>query len=249
MSLTGNDSLSRDLDWLHNSKEVKMVRLRPKFLETVFTIALLIGLTHSTSAQEKIRLSYSALSPSTAFLWIPREKAFFKKHGLDAEIILIESGTLTSQALASGEIGIADNAGAPAIISNASGSGETIIMGLVNSLEYNMVSTKQVKNLADLKGKRIGVSRIGSSSHAAAEIALDHFKIDDAYKSLRGYALNIRKPYPTNEGVNSLINFLAKFNPKVAKLTAQDVVDASLVGELEKNGFIDAVYKEAAQGR
>jgi len=364
MSLTGNDSLSRDLDWLHNSKEVKMVRLRPKFLETVFTIALLIGLTHSTSAQEKIRLSYSALSPSTAFLWIPREKAFFKKHGLDAEIILIESGTLTSQALASGEIGIADNAGAPAIISNASGSGETIIMGLVNSLEYNMVSTKQVKDLADLKGKRIGVSRIGSSSHAAAEIALDHFKldakrdhitfvqsgtmttrvaglrvgaidatvvdpafvpfmlkegykdlgylgkfgipyqhesldsskaylakhrdtalkavrgiiegiafiaqernssevkrvlgkylkfddpskIDDAYKSLRGYALNIRKPYPTNEGVNSLINFLAKFNPKVAKLTAQDVVDASLVGELDKNGFIDAVYKEA-QGR
>ena len=338
---------------------------RPKFLEIVFTIALLIGLTHSTSAQEKIRLSYSALSPSTAFLWIPREKAFFKKHGLDAEIILIESGTLTSQALASGEIGIADNAGAPAIISNASGSGEMIIMGLVNSLEYNMVSTKQVKDLADLKGKRIGVSRIGSSSHAAAEIALDHFKldakrdhitfvqsgtmttrvaglrvgaidatvvdpafvpfmlkegyqdlgylgkfgipyqhesldsskaylakhrdtalkavrgiiegiafitqernssevkrvlgkylkfddpskIDDAYKSLRGYALNIRKPYPTNEGVNSLITFLAKFNPKVAKLTAQDIVDASLVGELDKNGFIDAVYKEAGQGR
>jgi hypothetical protein len=78
MSLTGNDSLSRDLDWLHNSKEAKMVKLRPKFLETVFTIALLIGLTHSTSAQEKIRLSYSALSPSTAFLWIPREKAFLR---------------------------------------------------------------------------------------------------------------------------------------------------------------------------
>jgi ABC-type nitrate/sulfonate/bicarbonate transport system substrate-binding protein len=29
-------------------------------------------------AQEKIRLSYSAVSPSTAFLWIPKEKGFFK---------------------------------------------------------------------------------------------------------------------------------------------------------------------------
>lgn len=326
---------------------------------------LLLSFTAPAPAQEKIRLSYSALSPSTGFLWIPREKGFFKKHGLDAEIILIESGTLTSQALASGEIGIADNAGAPAIISNASGSGETIIMGLVNSLEYNMVATKQVKDLADLKGKRIGVSRIGSSSHAAVEIALDHFKmdgkrdnitfvqsgtmttrvaglkagtldatvvdpgfvgfmlkegykdlgylgkfgipyqhetlnsskaylakhrdtalkavkgiiegiafiaqerngpdvkrvlgkylrfddpakIDDAYKALRGYALNVRKPYPTSEGVNALIAFLARFNPKVARVTVGDVVDASLVGELDKSGFIDAVYKEMGQGR
>ena len=340
-----------------------LCKLRRRGIFIVLT--LLVGFIQSAFAQEKIRLSYSAISPSTAFLWIPREKGFFKKHGLDAEIILIESGTLTSQALASGEIGIADNAGAPAIISNASGSGETIIMGLVNSLEYNMVSTKQVKDLMDLKGKRIGVSRIGSSSHAAAEIALDHFKldakrdnitfvqsgtmttrvaglrvgsidatvvdpgfipfmlkegykdlgylgkfgiryqhesldsskaylakhrdtalmavkgiiegiafiaqernaadvkrvlgkylkfddpakIDDAYKSLRGYAVNIRKPYPTNEGVSSLINFLARFNPKVAKLTVQDVVDSSLVAELDKSGFIDTVYREMGQGK
>src|ERR1043166_3544203 len=340
------------------------------FIKTIalvcfFMMTVSIGFRPSAYAQEKIRLSYSALSPSTAFLWIPREKGLFKKHGLEAEIILIESGTLTSQALASGEIGIADNAGAPAIISNASGSGETIIMGLVNSLEYNMISTKQVKDLADLKGKRIGVSRIGSSSHAAVEIALDHFKIDpkrdnitfvqsgtmttrvaglrvgsidatvvdpgfvpfmvkegykdlgylgkfgipyqhesldsskaylakhrdtalkavkgiiegiafigherngpevkrvlgkylkfddaakidDAYKAVRGYALNVRKPYPTNEGVASLINFLAKFNPKVGKLTVQDVVDSSLVGELDKSGFIDTIYREMGQGR
>jgi len=337
----------------------------PKTLATLMAAVMTMGAAHFVFAQEKIRISYSAISPSTAFLWIPREKGFFRKHGLDAEIILIESGTLTSQALASGEIGIADNAGAPAIISNASGSGETIIMGLVNSLEYNMVSTKQVKDLADLKGKRIGVSRIGSSSHAAVEIALDHFKldpkrdnitfvqsgtmttrvaglragsidatvvdpgfvpfmvkegykdlgylgkfgipyqhesldsskaylakhrdialmavkgiiegiafisternapevkrvlgkylkfddpakIDDAYKALRGYALNIRKPYPTNEGVSSLINFLARFNPKIAKLTVQDIVDSSLVAELDKGGFIDAVYREMGQGK
>jgi NitT/TauT family transport system substrate-binding protein len=317
------------------------------------------------SAQEKIRLSYSALSPSTAFLWIPKEKGFFKKYGLEVEILLIESGSLTSQALASGEIGIADNAGAPAIISNASGSGETIIMGLVNSLAYNMIATKQVKDLTDLKNRRIGVSRIGSSSHAAVAIALDHFKldakrdnityvqsgtmttriaglragsidatvvdpgfvpflveegfkdlgylgkfgiayqhesldsskaflakhrgtalnavkgiiegiafiaqqrhapevkqvlkkylkfddpakIDDAYAALRDYAVAIRKPYPTEEGVQSLIKFLAKFNSKVAKVTVQDVVDSSLVAELDKSGFIDSVYKEMSQGK
>ncbi|MGH7931200.1 MAG: ABC transporter substrate-binding protein [Candidatus Binatia bacterium] len=334
-----------------------------KLLFAILPGTIVGSFTIPALAQEKIRLSYSALSPSTAFLWIPKERGFFKKNGLDVEILLIESGSLTSQALAAGEIGIADNAGAPAIISNASGSGETIIMGLVNSLAYNMISTKQVKDLADLKNKRIGVSRIGSSSHAAVAIALDHFKleakrdnityvqsgtmttriaalragsidatvvdpgfvpflveegfkdlgylgkfgipyqhesldssraflaknrdtalkavkgiiegiayiaqernaagvkqvlgkylkfddpakIDDAYASLRGYAVNIRKPYPTEEGVESLIRFLAKFNPKVAKVTVQDVVDSSLVAELDKSGFIDTVYKEMSR--
>jgi ABC-type nitrate/sulfonate/bicarbonate transport system substrate-binding protein len=149
-----------------------------KLLFAILSGALVIAFTVPGSAQERIRLSYSALSPSTAFFWMPKEKGFFRKHGLEVEILLIESGSLTSQALASGEIGIADNAGAPAIISNASGSGETIIMGLVNSLAYNMVATKQVRDLADLKNRRIGVSRIGSSSHAAVAIALDHFKLD-----------------------------------------------------------------------
>ncbi len=340
-------------------------KFRARLLVAMLAGSLLAVFTGRGLAQEKIRLSYSALSPSTAFLWIPKEKGFFKKHGLDVEILLIESGSLTSQALASGEIGIADNAGAPAIISNASGSGETIIMGLVNALAYNIVATKQVKDFADLKNRRIGVSRIGSSSHAAVAIGLDHFKldakrdnityvqsgtmttriaglragsidatvvdpgfvpflvsegfkdlgylgkfgipyqhesldsskaylakhrgtalnavkgiiegiafiaqeknatevkrvlkkylkfeeqakIDDAYTSLRGYALDIRKPYPTDEGVDSLIKFLAKFNPKVASVTVKDVVDSSLVAELDKSGFIDSVYKEMAQGK
>src|ERR1043165_7915948 len=153
-------------------------KLWQKLLFSVLSGAVVITFAVHGSAQERIRLSYSALSPSTAFLWIPKEKGFFKKHGLEVEILLIESGTLTSQARASGEIGIADNAGAPAIISNAAGSGETIIMGLVNSLEYNLVSTKQVKNIVDPKEKRIGFSRTWSASHAAVEIALEHFKID-----------------------------------------------------------------------
>ncbi len=52
------------------------------------------------------------------------------------------------------------------------------MMGLVNSLAYNIVATKQVKDLTDLKNRRIGVSRIGSSSHAPIAIGLDHFKLD-----------------------------------------------------------------------
>ena len=78
-----------------------------RLLLAILASTMVIAFAVRGAAQDKIRLSYSAVSPSTAFLWIPKEKGFFKKHGLEVEILLIESGSLTSQALASGEIGIA----------------------------------------------------------------------------------------------------------------------------------------------
>ena len=48
------------------------------------------------------------------------------------------------------------------------------------------------------------------------------------------------------EGVSALIRFFGRFNPAVAKIGAENVVDSSLVEDLDKSGFIDLVYKEAA---
>jgi hypothetical protein len=308
---------------------MQMSRLKTTNIRTLIQPLLaalsLWAIVAPARAQEKIAISYSAVAPSVASLWIPHEEGFFKKHGLNADLILIESGSLTSQALAAGEIGIAHNAGAPAIIANASGSGETIIMGLINGLEYSLVGTVKVKGIEDLKGKRIGVSRIGSSSHAAVAIALDHFKMEpsrdkitfiqagtmttrvgalragsidatvvdpsfvpfltkegfkelgylgnmgipyqhdrnaaevkrvlgkylkldagkteDAYKAVKSYAIRARKPYPTIEGVDALIQFFARYNQAVAKITHASVIDSALVEELDKSGFIDALYK------
>ena len=49
--------------------------------------------------------------------------------------------------------------------------------------------------------------------------------------------------------VDSLTKFLAKFNPKVASVTVKDVVDSSLVAELDKSAFIDSVYREMSRGK
>jgi len=59
----------------------------------------------------------------------------------------------------------------------------------------------------------------------------------------------MRKPYPTHACVDSLTKFLAKFNPKVASVTVKDVVDSSLVAELDKSAFIDSVYREMVSGK
>ena len=89
----------------------------------------------------------------------------------------------------------------------------------------------------------------GASPALCLEDLILSILCNDAYTSLRGCAVNMRKPYPTHACVDSLTKFLAKFNPKVASVTVKDVVDSSLVAELDKSGFIDSVYKEISRGK
>lgn len=51
-------------------------------------------------------------------------------------------------------------------------------------------------------------------------------------------------PYPNPEGVKTMLDDLAPKNPKAASADPKTYVDMSLVGELDKSGFIKQLYKK-----
>ncbi|HWH76449.1 MAG TPA: ABC transporter substrate-binding protein [Candidatus Binatus sp.] len=53
----------------------------------------------------------------------------------------------------------------------------------------------------------------------------------------------LKKPYPNRDGLNNIIAEVAKSVPKAAGLKYEDVVDSSIIEKLDKNGFIDGLYK------
>jgi NitT/TauT family transport system substrate-binding protein len=55
------------------------------------------------------------------------------------------------------------------------GADIVFIGGISNKLPFQLVVKKDIKTAADLRGKKIAISRLGSSSDTAATIALDHF--------------------------------------------------------------------------
>lgn len=65
---------------------------------------------------------------------------------------------------------------------------------------------------------------------------------ESAYNDLTKFYV-LKKPYPYKEGLQSIINEVAKVVPKAATLKAEDVIDASLIEKLDKSGFIDGLYK------
>lgn len=141
---------------------------------------VLVVLPPDGSAQTvtRMNIAHSMVSKETASLWVAEGKGFFKKHGIDASTLLITSGTTLTQALVAGDVQIGLTAPPPVLAAVAGGSEMKIVLGQANSMNFVLAGNPRLAKIEDLKGKKVGVSRVGSSTHIGLMLALEHFKMD-----------------------------------------------------------------------
>src|SRR5499426_584068 len=134
----------------------------------VLALALVSFLALDCGAQDKIRISYSSSDTINSVWTVANDAGFYKKYGLDAELVYIGSTTLGIAAIVSEDIQVGNAAGsgvANAVVRGA----DTVSAGcLINVLAYELVVVDSIKSPEDLKGKSIGISRFGSASDVAA---------------------------------------------------------------------------------
>jgi NitT/TauT family transport system substrate-binding protein len=136
-------------------------RIHATLLFCVILIALSLAIkAHSA---DKLRISYSAINATQAFLWVAQEKGFFAKHGLEGELLYINSGTMNIAALVGGSVQIAGG-GPVSIEARLRGVKLTILGNPLPWLASNLISHPDIKSVADLPGKIAGISRFGSST-------------------------------------------------------------------------------------
>jgi NitT/TauT family transport system substrate-binding protein len=143
---------------------------------------LFVALSHSpvhAQTAEKLRVAYSVIAPTQATVWTAKELGMFAKNGLDVDLVLLVGAPLAVTALVSGETPIV-YAGASAVVtSNLQGSGTVLVAGGANRFPYVLFVTDEIKRVEDLRGKKFGVSRIGSADNAAAITVLNRFGIKE----------------------------------------------------------------------
>ncbi len=127
---------------------------------------------------EKIRVAYTVISPTQINVWTPLETGLYRKNGLDVELVLLVGAPLAVAALIAGETPIIHTGASAVITSNLSGSGAVLIAGSVNRFPYVLFVTDEIKRVEDLKGKKFGVSRIGSADNASAAIVLERYGLN-----------------------------------------------------------------------
>lgn len=147
-------------------------------LATSLVLALLpTSFLHAQKLQ-RVRVALSTPTPHMAPLWVGKDKKFFENHGLDVQLILVNSGSLVAQMFAAGELQITANAPASLVSLAASGERLSFFLGLSNTSPFTVVTQPSLRKAEDLKGKKIGTARFGGSSHISALIALEHLGLD-----------------------------------------------------------------------
>lgn len=140
-----------------------------------FLSFFLIALLHASIAWgqgHRLRVSYSSITANNGPVWIAKEKGIFGKHRLDVQLLLIESGTTSIQALVAGETQIAQLGGGVILSSGLAGSDVVSIAGLENRSAFSLITQKEIKTPEQLKGKKLAISRFGSASDLAARLIL-----------------------------------------------------------------------------
>ncbi len=124
---------------------------------------------------------YSAITMSMSVPWIAQEAGLFRRHNLDFRLIYIVTTPLVTSAMLGGEGDVAITGGEGIIRAFIQGASDFVFVGGVkNVLTNSILARPAIKRVEDLKGKRIGVARIGSNPHYFAVQALRQKGLDPA---------------------------------------------------------------------
>jgi NitT/TauT family transport system substrate-binding protein len=125
-----------------------------------------------------VRTAYSALSAGIGTLWLTHEDGYFRKHGLDSSLIYIRGGSTAVQAILAGEIQFGHLSPAPMLAAWAQGADFVWVGTTTHQMVFTLLVEPSITKGAELKGKKIGITRLGSASELAVRMALEQFSLN-----------------------------------------------------------------------
>ncbi len=121
-------------------------------------------------------IPFNAISVSQSALYVAVEAGLFKKYGLDVTTENIANSPSLIAAMSAGQIPVA-TAGQDAVINaNLNGSDIAIIATGVDKVIFSIYG--KVGSIADLKGKKLGITQLGSSTDFVGRYVVRQAKLE-----------------------------------------------------------------------
>ena len=135
---------------------------------------MLIACQRFRSAQEqRIRVGFSAMSGSMAWLWTAKEGGYFDQHGLKVDLVYVGGTAQLFQSMLAGEIAFGIGGGPAIIHANLQRRSIVGVAGSLNRMVMKIMATPQIKTAADIRGKRIAITRYGTTTDFSARLFLE----------------------------------------------------------------------------
>src|SRR5947207_10807372 len=153
------------------------MRVRNCVINMVFVVTVSV-LTLETNALGADAIKFALPGNSMGYLplFVAVHRGFFKDEGLDIELPRLIPA-MAQNALLAGEVqyhGLADSG----LRLAARGLPLKAIFYRADKPMYYLVAQKEIRSVAELRGKRIGVSQFGGTSDLAARLALKHYGVE-----------------------------------------------------------------------
>jgi ABC-type nitrate/sulfonate/bicarbonate transport system substrate-binding protein len=158
-----------------------------RYLLRGFALVAALAVTDPAAALDKIKFPYSPISYHSLPFLVAYEARLYEKHGLEVDPVFAGASSLIVQSMLAGEADLAGMAG-PAVISNVLKGGDVIqVAALVKSFSVPLYVQPTITQLAQLSGKKVGVTRFGAVSHFTAKAILDRSNVDAVIVQTGGY--------------------------------------------------------------
>ena len=142
-------------------------------LLSVFLIVAAFCAAQPLGAQERLRVGLSSVSATQGAMWVAEERGLFKKYGIDPEVIVIGGGaSRVVSSLLAGELQFSVGGGDAVIRAAIKGADTVLAVSPLKTGLQRLMVRSDIRTPAELKGKKIGVTRFGSASHWVLQLML-----------------------------------------------------------------------------
>ena len=135
----------------------------------ILILALVCGVSQggkAVLAAERLVGLQAAPSIAMALPWFAEEARLYSKYDLDFQLVYIASSGIVTAAMSGGSGSVAIAGGEGPIRAYLGGNTDFVFIGSVkNVLTHSVMGKPEIKKPEDLRGKKIGVGRIGGNSH------------------------------------------------------------------------------------
>src|SRR5688500_16137571 len=116
----------------------------PATIAAMVSVCCILLTAVPSSGAEKLRIAYPTLGPGSTPSWVTHEMGFWKKSGLDVELILLSGGARMLPALISGSVDMILGSDTGVTIANLQGAKLVRIGVTMNSLGYSLVTQPKI---------------------------------------------------------------------------------------------------------
>ena len=145
-----------------------------------FCFCVLVSIPLSNAQEkgtpERIRITYATNSLAFLAMFVAKDRGFYAKHGLEAELVQVRPG-IAIAALLSGDADYAEVLGS-AIRSAGKGAPIRAISTSIQAPFFSLASQAKFRSVKDLQGGSVGVTAIGGTNYISTRLLLQHYGLD-----------------------------------------------------------------------